>query len=376
MDTLYRYAERVKELYELLEDELSKKIFLARIQFDITYSVEDALRLFGLTGILTEEEAAIQLSCRKTLNQIKKENKKVILYGAGGGGLIISDLFIHNGIDFYSFCDKDETKQGQMMQGKKVLSPNYLFEHADDCYVIISTIDYIAEVFQFLTDNHFPKDHILPFFRNAKFDFSKSQYQYFEFPDFYPKGKAFIDGGCFDCKTSAEFVNTFRGDYTKIIAFEPDVENFQKCKIAVERLGIERIELVQAGLSDTTGTAVFAASSNTGSHISDEEANKQSMVGRFDNENFQAIQTIALDDKVGNCPIGFIKLDIEGAELSALQGAKKTILRDKPFLAICVYHRRGDVCAIMDYLHMLIPEYHFWLRHYAFSNETVLYASI
>lgn len=70
-------------------------------------------------------------------------------------------------------------------------------------------------------------------------------------------------------------------------------------------------------------------------------------------------------------------MDIEGAEHQALQGARGTLQRDKLLLAISVYHRKGDVLAIMDYLHETIPEYRFWLRHYSpIGLETVLYAAI
>ena len=86
---------------------------------------------------------------------------------------------------------------------------------------------------------------------------------------------------------------------------------------------------------------------------------------------------IRLDDVLGDKRVTLLKMDIEGAELDALCGAQETILRDKPFLAICAYHRQGDVIAIMDFLHKLVPEYRFWLRHYApFATETVLYAAL
>jgi len=46
-------------------------------------------------------------------------------------------------------------------------------------------------------------------------------------------------------------------------------------------------------------------------------------------------------------------------------------------MAVCVYHLRGDVLAIMNELNRLVPEYRFWLRHYSASlSETVLYAAI
>ena len=90
-----------------------------------------------------------------------------------------------------------------------------------------------------------------------------------------------------------------------------------------------------------------------------------------------SIRIAAIDDIVDDRTVGFIEMDIEGAELDALHGAKNTIVRDKPPLAICVYHRQGDVFAIMDYLHQLLPEYRFLLRRYSASaTETVLYASV
>lgn len=70
-------------------------------------------------------------------------------------------------------------------------------------------------------------------------------------------------------------------------------------------------------------------------------------------------------------------MDIEGAELDALIGAKNTIKNNKPFCTICVYHRPGDIFVIANYLKELVPEYKFKIRHYGMSMcETVLYAFI
>jgi len=72
-----------------------------------------------------------------------------------------------------------------------------------------------------------------------------------------------------------------------------------------------------------------------------------------------------------------IKMDIEGAEFDALHGAEKTIRRDRPLLAVSVYHRQGDTLAIMDYLNSIVLEYRFWMRHYGLLQcDTVLYAAI
>ena len=68
-------------------------------------------------------------------------------------------------------------------------------------------------------------------------------------------------------------------------------------------------------------------------------------------------------------------MDIEGAELEALKGAKETIKRNHPKLAICVYHKPEDIVDIPKFILELDPEYKLYLRHYSDNaGETVLYA--
>ena len=76
-----------------------------------------------------------------------------------------------------------------------------------------------------------------------------------------------------------------------------------------------------------------------------------------------------------NGTVTYIKMDVEGAELDALHGAKETILRNHPKLAICFYHYQRDFVEIQKWIHSLVPEYKLYIRHHSFSvNETVLYA--
>lgn len=94
-------------------------------------------------------------------------------------------------------------------------------------------------------------------------------------------------------------------------------------------------------------------------------------------KEYVTVPITTLDHVMSDETVGFIKMDIEGAELDALRGAANVIARDRPFLAISVYHKPGDVLALMQYIHEIVPDYQFWLRHYgALFYETVLYASI
>jgi len=73
--------------------------------------------------------------------------------------------------------------------------------------------------------------------------------------------------------------------------------------------------------------------------------------------------------------VDFIKMDIEGSELDALEGAAETIRRFRPKLAISIYHRRTDFRDIPLYIHSLEPAYRFHVDHYSIHHEeTVLFA--
>ena len=86
----------------------------------------------------------------------------------------------------------------------------------------------------------------------------------------------------------------------------------------------------------------------------------------FRGENGKTIDITSIDKFVSDNKIehvDFIKIDIEGAELSALKGAAETIKKFKPKLAICVYHKGKDIVEIPEYLISILPEYNFYLKH-------------
>ena len=68
-------------------------------------------------------------------------------------------------------------------------------------------------------------------------------------------------------------------------------------------------------------------------------------------------------------------MDVEGAELESLKGAKKIIQRDKPKLANCIYHKMEDMTEIPLYVKELVSEYRLYVHHHSNSDgETALYA--
>ena len=94
--------------------------------------------------------------------------------------------------------------------------------------------------------------------------------------------------------------------------------------------------------------------------------------------NYLKIKTIDIDTfkKKNNIQkVDFIKMDIEGAELPAIRGAKETIKTDRPQLAISIYHSNDDFVNIPQYLANELENYTLRLGHYSYNHcETVLYA--
>ena len=73
--------------------------------------------------------------------------------------------------------------------------------------------------------------------------------------------------------------------------------------------------------------------------------------------------------------VAYIKMDIEGSEQAALDGASETIAKHRPELAICLYHKPADLWSIPAALKRWYPFYRLYLDHYSLHNEgTVMYA--
>ena len=87
------------------------------------------------------------------------------------------------------------------------------------------------------------------------------------------------------------------------------------------------------------------------------------------------LDTVTIDEAVGNTPVAHIALDIEGAEQKALLGAKNSIKKFKPNLCICLYHSLDDYFS----LPIILNSYGGYSLHVKQHSilcpiETVLYA--
>lgn len=180
-------------------------------------------------------------------------------------------------------------------------------------------------------------------------------------------GEIFIDGGAYVGDTIEKLLKEAKKQGVKIghvVAFEPGKFNFKILKKKFAGGGI-KVTMIKKGLSDTQKTLSFLDRGSSSGFVSGEELGGIKI-------------PVTNIDSVEECRNAtFIKMDIEGAEIHALQGAKETILRNHPKLAICIYHSDKDMVQIAEYIHNLVPEYKLYIRHHTRRNhETVLYAVI
>lgn len=183
-------------------------------------------------------------------------------------------------------------------------------------------------------------------------------------------GDYVIDGGAYWGENALFFADEAGRD-GRVFSFECSSVNLEMVNKNLE-LNSElnsRIKLLNRALWSNSSDLLYLAESGPGSFCSDVDA-----------PDTKETQTIAIDDLMTESKIpkiDFIKLDIEGAELECLRGAKNTIQKFKPNLGICVYHKHDDLVTIPQYLKSLVPEYKLYLKHHSdCAWETVLYATI
>lgn len=144
----------------------------------------------------------------------------------------------------------------------------------------------------------------------------------------------------------------------RYIALEPEPENYTKL-VASSNKATFPVICLPLSASNKFGTEYF----NSGADGS--AANKG---GSF------PVTSVALDDLLHMENITHIKFDIEGAELAALEGAKNLLLRDRPRLALSVYHKPDDIWVLFDYVNNLGVFKHYFLRTYGHQTfDTILY---
>ena len=125
---------------------------------------------------------------------------------------------------------------------------------------------------------------------------------------------------------------------SKVIAIEPGPENLEclRRNFATE-IAAGRVVVYSKGIWDKDDVLKFA--------IDPASSAKDSFVRPLENAQYIQVPVTTVDNLVAelNLPrVDFVKMDIEGAEQKAVIGARNTIAKFHPRMALCIYHVQGD----------------------------------
>ena len=175
-------------------------------------------------------------------------------------------------------------------------------------------------------------------------------------------------GGCWG--DTALYFASKTGNDGKVYSFEfiPDNIKLFNLNTSLNPNLLPQIALVPNPVSNTSGQKIYFKDNGPGSSVAFEE---------FEGQTGTAL-TISIDDfvKQNNInSIDFIKMDIEGAEPFALEGAIETIKKFRPKLAIAIYHSMNDFVNIPNWILDLNLDYEIFIGHYTIhGEETICFA--
>lgn len=345
---------------------------------------------------------------KKSCWQLLKEDKRpIFVYGMGNGADKIFAQFENFGIKAEGVFASDEFVRGHFYRDYKVLKYSEVCEKYDDFVIVLAfgagyasliekienmalantlyapdvpieggglfTYEYclehqaeIEEVYNMLEDDfskqvyseiiNFRISGKIEYLKNITTDKSEVYTDIIKPSD----NEIYVDLGAYNGDTVAELLKFTGGKYQKIIALEPDAKNFRKLVKSVE--GKENIEVLNCAVWKCDTELLFSA-----------KAGRQSSVN---SSSGTPLEARCVDSVLSGEKATLIKMDVEGAEEEALNGAEKTIANYMPKLMISLYHRNRDIFYLPLLVKKICPDYRFFIRHqpYIPAWETNLYA--
>ncbi len=351
---------KMAKVYEKCIDDESKRLFKARLDYLVKrdyHSYTDVVLKENHEWIIPQIDA----HCKE-----EKPNA-IIIWGISRESSYINKLI---GKSKYRdcaryYCDNNFKIWGEKKDGLTIISPDEVTnEHIDDLIIIGPSAIYMNVLVQ-LGNMLFPtKNVIIPEGIYGHHLYGVSGWQYFDYwkPN---KNEVFVDVGSLNGQTTVEFAKWCKGEYDGAYVFEANTNMVDICKQTLERSEIKNVTFFSKAAWNKKEVLRFQADEGMypgGSRIDDVAGNIE-------------VEADTIDNCLNGEKVTFIKMDIEGSEFKALQGARDTIEKYKPRLAISLYHKPEDIVEIPYIINDIRDDYKFGIRQYASNmQETVLYA--
>lgn len=346
----------------------------------------------------------------------------IVLFGAGRLGRRCADLLRRGGLLPLAFCDNNPALEGTQLDGVPVLSPRaaarqfgstalfvvaiwtgtsseplsakLAFLESQGC-MHVTTFPLVFWAFGAAWESHYTLSrpssvlsHAEPLSRLAlalcdveslkclEDELSRRLHGQFSTSapapaQYFPEDlvcirqdEVFIDGGAYNGDTLRAFVSAASAGFRAYHAFEPDPDSFARLLATRDEMPPDiraRIHLYPAALGAEPGEMAFAAEGRPTS--------------RRDDGGLNRVRVESLDQHAAVRESTFLKMDLEGEETAALQGALGLLQENQPSVAVCVYHQDDDLWKITDMLMTVLRAHRFHLRTHGVDGwETVFYA--
>lgn len=370
-----------------------------------------------LSGLGSSEEAKPRES---TFDSIAQGVSSVVIFGCGHLGRVALSGALQAGFKVLAFADNNRSSWGKTFEGIPIVSPaEAVASHNEDSfflvaiyngtvpraqlrdlgcnrivpfpvffwcfpglfpdvglelpYRIIESEDDIRRGYELLADTESRREFAAQIEWRCTLDYAclpppaPSIDTYFP-PDLVrlTSQEVLVDCGAFDGDSIRMFLERTGNSFRHIYAIEPDPKNRAALESNLSSLPANQraqISILPYGVNSRNETVFFNVTGTAGSRITASAGTT-------------SIETRKLDDLLDGPDPTFIKMDIEGAEPHAIQGATETIRRARPILAVCAYHKCEHLWALPVLMKAALPEYQIFLRRYAEECWEIVYYAI
>ncbi len=121
-----------------------------------------------------------------------------------------------------------------------------------------------------------------------------------------------------------------------VFSFEPALDNLGHLQKNVSLNGLTQVRIIPAACSDSLAISLF----ETGANSALGRLSGEATGGKYKKQRgFHVVPTVTVDAVVKQTGVtpDVMKIDVEGAELAVLKGARRTLASEKPFIFLSVH---------------------------------------
>ncbi|MCM1231539.1 MAG: FkbM family methyltransferase [Butyrivibrio sp.] len=335
---------------------------------------------------------------------------QIVIWGTGLAGNMIYNALKQRGMEPDLFVDSDSVRQGKEIDGKKVVGPTEIPQKA--LVIIAANVRYrihemldnraieymyidpvflhfwnpqmdvseilrenskeIDTVYKCLSDNYSKKVfknvliHRMVHNINLIWDVYEPN-QYFSNCTVKKAKGCFVDCGAYQGDTLKSFLNQIGDEPYEYYAFEAEKRNYEILSEYCKKNKLEKVHPLNLGVWDKAEELYFQSDNITGD-VSGKIMSEQ-------DRNVEKVMADSIDNILSEANIDFIKMDIEGAEIRALNGARESIRRSRPILTISAYHELEHLWQVPLLIKEINAGYKIFFNHHMWNMaDTVCYA--